>query len=116
MAQNWSLSENALSCLKHQVEKIYVSFLVVKEDLQPLLAYSSSQDLGLVVLNTTHGVDTHPVDGSINQIRDAGSTLSEESIMDKYKDVFTGMGCLERPNPIEIDPTVKTVFHAAHRI
>ena len=44
------------------------------------------------------------------------SSVSKEQILSDYKDVFTGLGCLQGEYHIDIDTSIPAVQHAPRRV
>ena len=79
-------------------EKLYnLDFKVIHGDQRPLLSGKTCQALGMIKIDTVNV--TQPVD-----------------LIDQYKDVFEGLGCLEGDYHIELDPSVSPVQHVPRRI
>lgn len=70
-------------------------FEVVDDGLCPILGLESSELLGIV-----------------NRINEMKTT----DLLDKYSDVFEGIGCLSGEHDISVDPSVKPVIHAPRRV
>ena len=45
-----------------------------------------------------------------------GEELTMDTIMDQYKDVFTGLGCFEREYDIKVDEAEPPVVHAPRKV
>ena len=56
------------------------------------------------------------VEKAVNAIEAENEPLSKSRILNDYKKVFTGLGCLPGEYHIEIDPSVKPVQHAPRRV
>lgn len=86
-----------------------LTFHMVETNQPGLLGLTSSQDLGLikvVMVAKTEEDQTEPDRGE--EVTKLSEELKEE-ILQKYTQVFTGLGRLEKPYHIEADPTVKPV-------
>ena len=70
-------------------------FEVVDDGLCPILGLESSELLSIV-----------------NRINEMKTT----DLLDKYSDVFEGIGCLSGEHDISVDPSVKPVIHAPRRV
>lgn len=70
-------------------------FEVVDDGICPILGLESSELLGIV-----------------NRINEMKTT----DLLDKYSDVFEGIGCLSGEHDISVDPSVKPVIHAPRRV
>ena len=53
---------------------------------------------------------------AVNLVEAENEPLSKSRILNDYKEVFTGLGCLPGEYPIEIDPSVKPFQHAPRRV
>ncbi|XP_019614003.1 PREDICTED: uncharacterized protein K02A2.6-like [Branchiostoma belcheri] len=82
----------------HQSKVIDLEFQIVKTRQSPLLSAETCTMLGLITLNTVNHVST------------------TEQIVEKYTDVFEGLGCLPGEYHIEIDKDVKPVQHLPRRV
>ena len=79
-------------------EKPYnLDFKVIHGNQRPLLSGKTCQALGMIKIDTVNA--TQPVD-----------------LIDQYKDVFEGLGCLEGDYHIELDSSVSPVQHVPRRI
>ena len=56
------------------------------------------------------------VEKAVNAVEAENEPLSKSKILNDYKEVFTGLGCLPGEYHIEIDPSVKPVQHAPRRV
>ena len=56
------------------------------------------------------------VEKDVNAVEAENEPLSKSKILNDYKEVFTGLGCLPGEYHIEIDPSVKPVQHAPRRV
>ena len=83
-----------------------LTFHVVETNQPGLLGLRSSQNLGLIKVVMTAKTDREEstTDNS-SQTTKTSQELKKE-VFQKYAQVFTGLGCLEKPYHIEIDPTV----------
>ena len=82
-----------------------------KQNQPGLLGLTSSQDLGLikvVMVAKAEGKQTEP--GRDEEVTKLSEELKEE-VLQKYTQVFTGLGRLEKPCHIEVDPTVTPVIN-----
>ena len=85
-------------------KKYPVEFIVVKEDLMPLLGKRAAEQMNLMVVNYDNMKPVHKL-----------TTVS--SIVIQYQDVFTGeLGILPGTVHLTVDPTVKPVVSPARRI
>ncbi|KAI8493812.1 hypothetical protein Bbelb_281590 [Branchiostoma belcheri] len=82
----------------HRGKVIDLEFQIVKTRQSPLLSAETCTMLGLITLNTVNQVST------------------TEQIVEKYADVFEGLGCLPGEYHIEIDKDVKPVQHLPRRV
>ena len=82
------------------------------ETNQPgMLGLTSSQDRGLikvVMVAKTEERQTEP--DKVEEVKKLSEELKEE-VLQKYTRVFTGLGRLEKPHHIEVDPTVTPVVN-----
>ncbi|XP_067949748.1 uncharacterized protein [Watersipora subatra] len=81
--------------VKHRQEQSVQRFEVVDNGLCPILGLEASEMLGIVK--------------RVNEV-----TTSD--LLEKYADVFEGIGCLSGEHEISVDPTVKPVIHAPRRV
>lgn len=84
--------------------KLYsVEFQVVDAQVVPVLGLTTSTELGLIkrlyTLNIEKSADGKP-----------------EAILDEFKDVFKGLGCLDYEYDIKVDETISPVIHAPRRV
>ncbi|XP_068696993.1 uncharacterized protein [Montipora foliosa] len=119
-----SYSDNKLTVLgtaklpveyKANVEK-ELMFHIVDTNQPGLLGLRSSQDLGLikVVMMTNTEEEQSKLDADVKS--DKSPQQLKEEVMQKYASVFTGLGRLEKPYHIEVDPTVTAVVNPPRTI
>ena len=91
-------------------------FHIVDTNQPGLLGLRSSQDLGLikVVMMTNTGEEQPKLDVDVKS--DKSPQQLKEEVMQKYANVFTGLGRLEKPYHIEVDPTVTPVVNPPRTI
>ena len=86
-----------------------LTFHVVETNQPGLLVLRSSQTLGLIkVVMMTKKEEEQTIPDDSSQTAKASQELREE-VIKKYAKVFTGLGRLEKPYHIEVDPTVTPV-------
>jgi len=88
-----------------------LTFHIVETNQPELLGLTSSQDLGLikvVMVAKTEEKQTKPETGE--EVTKFSEELKEE-VLQKYSQVFTGLGRLEKPYHIEVDPIVTPVIN-----
>lgn len=88
-----------------------LTFHKVETNQPGLLGLTSSQDLGLIKVVMVAKIEedqTEPDRGE--EVTKLSEELKEE-ILQKYSQVFTGLGRLEKPYRIEVDPTVTPVVN-----
>ena len=100
---------------KANVEK-ELMFHIVDTNQPGLLGLRSSQDLGLikVVMMTNTEEEQSKLDVDVKS--DKSPQQLKEEVMQKYANVFTGLGRLEKPYHIEVDPTVTPVVNPPRTI
>ena len=98
--------------VKSKTDVEHELILHIVETNQPgLLGLTSSQELGLikvVMVAKTEEKQTEPDKGE--EVMKSSEDLKEE-VLQKYTQVFTGLGRLEKPYHIEVDPTVTHVVN-----
>ena len=86
------------------------TFHVVETNQLGLLGLRSSQNLGLIkVVMLTKKEEEQTIPDDSSQTAKASQELKEE-VIKKYAQVFTGLGRLEKPYHIKVDPTVTPVI------
>ena len=93
-----------------------LTFHIVETNQPGLLGLKSSQDLGLikvVMMTKTKNKQTEP--SQSEKITKSSQELQEE-LLQKYSQVFTGLGRLEKPYHIEVDPTVTPAINPPRTI
>ena len=86
-----------------------VEFQVIEYPATPVIGLQTCHELNLV--KRVSAVDTK---GEENLSNDTNQDVNE--ILQKYEDVFDGIGCLEGTYRIKIDPTVSPVVHPPRKI
>ena len=96
-----------------------LEFQVVDGDVKPFLCAESCQKLQFLKVLVNDSLN-HRVDAVAQDFRPATpvskSEFNSTYILKEYADVFEGLGLLEGPYHIEIDPTVKPVVHPPRRV
>ena len=112
--------------------KYSIEFMIVNDELTPLLGAKVSQQMGLIKVqeenfekvSATHDKNEETT-GSDKGLLNTGSTekagseeaLNAEEIIEKYKDVFEGeLGTLEGKQHLTVDPTVPPHIAPARRV
>ena len=88
---------------KHKGTTCNLEFFITSIESEPVLSISACKELGLIKFISA--VD-----------RDENTEAFAARIREEYKDVFTGIGCLERPYHIELDPEVQPVINPPRRV
>ncbi|KAK3718069.1 hypothetical protein QZH41_005467 [Actinostola sp. cb2023] len=83
---------------KHKGITRNLEFFITSIESEPVLSISACKELGLIKFISA--VD-----------RDENTETFAARIREEYKDVFTGIGCLERPYHIVLDPEVQPVIN-----
>ena len=84
-----------------KVPGLHLNFQIVNSYQKPLLSASTCQTLGLI---------------TINSVSEVMSQTKADPIMDKYSDVFCGIGCFDGEYHMIMDPNVKPVQHQPRRV
>ena len=93
-----------------------LTFHVVETNQPGLLGLRSSQNLGLIKVITAAKTEREETTtGNRSQTTKTSQELKEE-VLQKYAQVFTGLGRLEKSYHILIDPTVSPVINAPRTI
>ena len=77
---------------------ITLPFIVVSGQGVPLIGLKSARDLKLI--------------NEISEVRSDGY----EALREQFKDIFSGLGCLEGQYKIDIDPNVRPVVHPCRKV
>ena len=88
-----------------------LSFHVVETNQPGLLGLSSSQNLGLIKVVMTGKTEREETTTDNSSETTKTSQELKEEVFQKHAQVFTGLGRLEKPYHIEIDPTVSPVIN-----
>ena len=88
-----------------------LTFHIVETNQPGLLGLTASQDLGLIkVVMVAKTEDKQIEPDKSEEVTKLSEELKEE-VLQKYTQVFTGLGRLEKPYHIEVDPTVTPVVN-----
>ena len=87
----------------------FVEFQIIEHSAIPVIGLQTCHELNLV--KRVSSVNTK---GEENQSNDTNQDVNE--ILQKYEDVFDGIGCLEGTYQIKIDPNVSPVVHPPRKI
>ena len=117
----------------HADRQFEVEFYIVRENASTLLGLNSCVELQLVkrvdVLGA--GVDSSSASSTAASrsyspaaagTRSSSArphkqpTVSTNSLIDEFSDVFVGLGCMPGEQHIEVDPSVRPVVHAPRRV
>ena len=101
----------------HKGSKHELNFVIVDQDVTPLLGLKSSQSMGLVKIMVP-GVDT-----SVNNVVAApkkesavSENVTKDPLLILFADVFQGIGCLPGEYSIELSKDVQPVVHPPRRV
>ena len=83
---------------------------VLQGDYTPILSLESC--IGMGFLKILDSDQLHHVHSSTQSPKE----LTNEHVLQQFKDVFTGLGKLENPYKIHLDTTVKPVVHSPRRL
>ena len=111
----WPKGMTRLVVKKPKNKKIYsVEFVVVSEDLRPLIGARAAQHMGLITINKEK---FNPVPASTNGKEASINQVTTQEILSKYADVFEReVGNFPGTVSLEVDPTVKPVITPVRRI
>ena len=101
----------------HKGSKHELNFVIVDQEVTPLLGLKSSQGMGLVKIMVP-GVDT-PVNNVVAapKIESAVSeNVTKDPVLSPFADVFQGIGCLPGEYSIELNKDVQPVVHPPRRV
>ena len=90
-----------LSC-KHKDVTYNLEFYISNMKSEPVLSVSACRELGLIKF--------------VNNLKEETADQFSARIQSEYKDIFEGLGCLERPYHIELKPDVQPVVSPPRRI
>jgi len=100
---------------KANVEK-ELTFHIVDTNQPELLGLRSSQDLGLIKVVMMTNAEEEQARLDVGVKSDKSPQQLKEEVIQKYSNVFTGLGRLEKPCHIEVDPTVTPVVNPPRTI
>ena len=96
--------------VEHKGRRHLLKFQVVKSDCKPLLSAETCEKLELLTLNTPDISSIHQLGNSTAQ-----TPITKETLVDKYKDVFHGLGHIGDAS-IVIDETVTPVQNSPRQV
>jgi len=102
--------------MKHKSKKQEMSFIIVPNQtrqglkFRPVLGLKACESLGLIKLVWNVNLEDNMSKDDLSQ------EMSQESVMDEFSHVFTGLGCLPDTHTIHVDPSVPPVQHACRKI
>lgn len=102
-----TLGQCDLECC-YKSKKHLLDCYVVDTTSTPVIGLNSCLKLGLVQL--TYSVDT------TNRQNETRQTLNKTDVLEKFSDVFDGIGQFEGECTIHIDPNVQPVIHAPRKV
>jgi len=107
-----ALQGSARLKVAHKSSKHELNFVIVDQEVTPLLGLKSSQGMGLVKIMVP-GVDT-----SVNNVVSApkieqavSENITKDPVLSPFADVFQGIGCLPGEYNIELNKDVQPVVH-----
>ena len=100
---------------KANVEK-ELTFHIVDTNQPGLLGLRCSQDLGLIKVVMMTNAEEEQAKLDVDVKSDKSPQQLKEEFMQKYANVFTGLGRLEKPYHIEVDPTVTPIVNPPRTI
>lgn len=108
------LGSTELPTWRHEKRNV-LPFNITKDDLGPLLSYSTCIGLGLITINDCDSPS------NVSSLEDTPSvgiavTVGIADILEEYKDVFEGLGDLPGEHHIVTDDTVPPVVHPPRRV
>ena len=95
---------------KASVEK-ELTFHIVDTNQPGLLGLRSSQDLDLIKVVRMTGAEEERPKLDVDVKSDKSPQQLKEEVMQKYANVFTAVGRLEKPYHIEVDSTMTPVVN-----
>ncbi|XP_035679983.1 uncharacterized protein K02A2.6-like [Branchiostoma floridae] len=111
-----SEGETDLKMINPKTGKRYVvNFVVIDSDSMPLLGANAIQQIGVV---TVHYDRILAIRGSIpmDETSTVNKPLTKESLIQEYKDVFTGLGRLPGECHLETDDSITPKVHPPRRV
>lgn len=111
-----TMGQADITCI-HLGKAYSLVFQIIAGHDRPLISAESCLDMKLIEVKAQLEVNTVST-GPNNECKSASKAIptSKEEILHAYKDVFTGLGCLEGAYHIEIDKTVTPVKHHPRRV
>ena len=102
--------------MEHKGNKHELNFVIVDQEVTPLLGLKSLQGMGLVKI-LVPGVDT-PVNNVVAapKIESAVSDATKDPVLSPLADVFHGIGCLPWEYKIQLNKDVQPVVHPPRRV
>ena len=88
--------------IKDKFFKLQFEIVSTKVSRNPLLSANTREQLSLISIN--------------NEVNAIGNSTSVETLVEKYADVFEGLGCLPGKLHLEIDKNVTPVDHSPRKI
>ena len=90
-------------CCHYKGEQHLLNFKIVSGSQKPLLSGETCTNMELIIVNVVNNVNSP-------------STTTSEDIIEEYKHVFQGLGCLPEEYHLEVDPNVTLVKHTPRRV
>ena len=91
---------------EYKGEVFYVEFHVIEIEAPLVLSTQTCKEMGL--LGRIHSLQEHDISERPTDL--------DQSILDKYPDLFPGLGCLLGEHTIKLDPSVPPVIHPPRRV
>ena len=102
---------------KQSVRSYNLKFQVVDSEQKPLLSAATCERLGLLTVNrreSIHAMGERKDNSVVTKV--VSSSLTQEYILARYADVFTGLGSLPGEYHMDLDTTVKAVQAQQRRV
>ena len=123
-----SLGTIKLLCVRKD-NQYNLKFHVVKEVVPSIIGLKDAERLKFIkvlendidsfkplYINLINDKEHNSVDGIASVDEDSNVVLNKELILNKYADIFDGLGNLGSPCKIDLDTTIKPVVHAPRRV
>ena len=100
---------------KHKDKQLKLRFEIVTTRVtrQPLLSTNTCEKLGLI---TIHNDEQSEASGTHREMNFSNTDASTDPILEEFKDVFEGLGCLPGKVHLECDHRIKPVQHTPRNV
>ena len=97
---------------KNKQLKLHFEIVTTRVTRQPLLSTNTCEKLGLITIHN----EQSEASGTHRKMNFSNTDASTDPILEEFKDVFEGLGCLPGKVYLEYDHRIKPVQHTPRKV